>query len=74
MQNDFSLLHLKTCLELEFYVFKNIYEVLPGLPILNISGTFISHLKTTIVSLDVGMLSDSQILLWVSQFPFSVVL
>lgn len=74
MQNDFSLLHLKTCLELEFYVFKNIYEVLPGLPILNIGGTFISHLKTTIVSLDVGMLSDSQILLWVSQFPFSVVL
>lgn len=74
MQNDFSLLHLKTCLELEFYVFKKIYEVLPGLPILNVSGTFISHLKTTIVSLDVGMLSDSQTLLWVSQFPFSVVL
>lgn len=57
------------------YVYKNIYAVVPGLPNLNISDTFISHLKTTIVSLDVvGMFPDSETLLWVSQSPFSLIL
>lgn len=74
MKNYFPFLHLKTCLGLALCVYKNACTVIPGLPILNFSGTSISHLKTTAVSLDVRMVSDSETLLWLSQSPISVIL